>query len=205
MFMRTTWLDVPTSELEARIAEYPGRMKSIREAPGCASVALLANRETGATVSVTYWDTKESMLATDAVSEQIRAQVVAESGVQINDVDRFEFLIQDRVAPPVSGTFLRVTDFVAPLTKVDAISDLLRGNLALARSLSGFRALLLFANRETGRMLIAAAWNTAADREASVPAIQPIRDQIAALRGDASVKVDLYELVYADVKAPAPA
>ena len=39
------------------MAEYPQRMQSIKEAPGCIGIAALVNRETGAGVSVTYWDT----------------------------------------------------------------------------------------------------------------------------------------------------
>lgn len=203
MYARATWFEGPADQVEARVAEYPRRMQSIKEAPGCIGIAALVNRETGAGVSVSYWDTQESMLGTEAAGEKIRAQVLAEGGPQVRDVDRFEVIVQERVAPPISGTFVRVNDFVAPPAKVDAVADLLRGRLPGARDLSGFRAVLVSANRDTGRILIASIWNTAADREASLEAARSIGDELRAASGDASVKIDLYEVAYSDIKLAA--
>ena len=143
------------------------------------------------------------MLATEAAGEKIRAQVLAEGGPQVRDVDRFEVILQERVAPPISGTFVRVNDFVAPPANIDTVADVLRGRLPGARDLSGFRAVLVSANRDTGRMLVASIWDTAADREASLAAARSIGDELRAVRGDTSVKTDLYEVVYSDIKLPA--
>jgi heme-degrading monooxygenase HmoA len=205
MYVRITWFDVPTDQLEGRIADYPTRMQSIREAPGCMGIGALANRETGAGVSVSYWETKESMLASDAISDKLRTQLIAEGGIQLRDLDRFEFLIQERVAPPSAGTFARVVDSVVPTANVDAIADLLRTRVGDARALPGFQALLVMANRDTGRLLITSIWNSAAYREASNEALQGARDEVRALSGGANVKVDLFEVAYLDIKLPTPA
>jgi heme-degrading monooxygenase HmoA len=203
MYARATWFEGPADQVEARVAEYPQRMQSIKEASGCIGIAALVNRETGAGISVTYWDTQESMLATEAAGEKIRAQVLAEGGPQVRDVDRFEVILQERVAPPISGTFVRVNDFVTPPANVDAVADVLRGRLPAGRDLPGFRAVLVSANRDTGRMLVASIWDTAADREASLEAARSIGDELRAVRGDGSVKTDLYEVVYSDITLPA--
>ena len=173
---------VRPTRVEARVAEYPQRMQSIKEAPGCIGIAALVNRETGAGVSVSYWDTQESILATEAAGERIRTQVLAEGGPQVQDVDRFEVILQERVAPLISGTFVRVNDFVAPPANRDAVADVLRGGLPVGRGLSGFRAVLVSANRDTGRILVASIWDTAADGEASLEAARNVGDELRAVR-----------------------
>jgi len=77
---------------------------------------------------------------------------------------------------------VRVNDFVAPPAKVDAVADVLRRRLHGARDLSGFRAVLVSANRDTGRMLVASIWDTAADREAGLEAARSIGDEFRAVR-----------------------
>jgi heme-degrading monooxygenase HmoA len=203
MYVRATWFESSSDQLEERIANYPRRMQSIRDAPGCVGIGALVNRQTGAGASVTYWDSAESMQASRGLGEQVRAQALADGGIQLVGVDEFELVLQDRVAAPNSGTFIRTTDFVAPPDKIDALVEVLRSRLPEGRKLPGFRALLVSANRDTGRMLISTIWNTAADREASVEMAAKVRDELAPIRGDSSVKIELYEVVYADVKLPA--
>src|SRR5689334_17215524 len=203
MYVRATWFEGSTDHLEARIANYPLRMQSIRDAPGCVGIAALANRQTGAGVSVTYWDSQESMQASEPAGEQLRAQVLAEGGITLLGADHFEVILQDRVAAPGSGTFVRTTDFIAPPEKIDALVSVLQNRLPEGRGLPGFRALLVSANRASGRVLLSTIWNTAADREASAAVAAKIRDELAPIRGQSPVKIDLYEVAYADVKLPA--
>jgi heme-degrading monooxygenase HmoA len=204
MYTRATWAEISKDQVDAQIAGYPQGMKSIREAPGCLGIGLLANRETGAGVSISYWESKEAMLATEAAGEQIRTQAAAQAGVKIGELDRFEVVLQERAAAPASGVFVRVTDFVAPPEKIDAVVDVLRPLISEGRSRSGFRALLVMANRATGRMLVSSIWTTAADRDASRELAERAREDMSAARGNANVTISEYEVVYADVKLPTP-
>ena len=45
MYARATWFEGPADQVEARVTEYPHRMQSIKEAPGCTGIAALVNRE----------------------------------------------------------------------------------------------------------------------------------------------------------------
>src|ERR1051326_6714929 len=113
MYARATWAESSKDQIEARLADYPRRMKSIRESPGCVGIAALINRETGAAVSVSYWESKEAMLASEAAGEQIRNQVQAE-GTQVRDMDRFDVILQDRGAPPPPETTRQIHCFRPP-------------------------------------------------------------------------------------------
>jgi len=204
MYARLSWFESLGDQLEARMADFPRRMQGIRQAPGCIGIGALVNRESGAALSVTYWDSKDSMLATESAGEQIRSQVIAE-GPQLRNLDRFEVVLQERTAPPRSSTFVRTNDFVAPTAKIDAVADVLRAHISDARNAPGFLALLVFANRETGRMLVGSIWDSAAHREASREAARSVGEEMRAVRGETSVTTELYEVAYTDIKLPAPA
>jgi heme-degrading monooxygenase HmoA len=202
MYVRAVWFEGWQAELERRLADYPQQMQSIRAASGCLGVAALANRETGAGVSVTYWEDQASMLATEAQSEKVRAQASADSSLRVLDIDRFEMVLQERKVPPAAGCFARMTDVTVPPTNVDAAVDVLRSHLPEGSKLPGFRALLVGANRETGRMVTTTTWDTAADCDASAEAARGIRDEMSALWSNATPKISQYEVVYADVTVP---
>jgi heme-degrading monooxygenase HmoA len=201
MYARAVWFDSRADQLDARIADFPRRMQSIKETPGCMGIAALANRETGAGISVTYWDTPESMRASETASATIRTQIVAEGGIQVREVDRFESLFEDRVVPPAAGAFVRLVDSIVPIENIDAIADAIRAGLPDARGLSGFRALMGSVNRTTGRMLVAASWNSAVDREAAAAHADRVGERLRPLTGGGTSKVDAYEVVYSEVKS----
>jgi heme-degrading monooxygenase HmoA len=204
MYTRGVWIQSSPDGLDERIANFPSVSQRIKDAPGCTGVALLVDRGTGAGIAVSYWDTAESMHANEPVAEAVRAQAAQTDGWRVVDVDHFEFLVQERALPPAPRAFVRVNDLVAPPANVDEIAKLLKDRAVVARSRAGFRALLVSANRLTGRMLVATIWTTAAEREASAATAQGVRDEMRKVTNDASVKVELYEAAYTDIKISAP-
>jgi heme-degrading monooxygenase HmoA len=86
---------------------------------------------------------------------------------------------------------------------VDDAASVVRETIPALKGQQGFRAVLVFANRQTGRMLVSSVWETAADREASDAAVQERRRQAAQSAGAENVKVQLYETVFAEVRQAA--
>src|SRR5207247_3538461 len=119
------------------------------------------------------------------------------------EIDRFEIIFQERVAPAAANTFVRVNDLRAAPDKVNDVANMVRDTMPTLKAQKGFRGVLVGANRETGRMFVGSVWETAADREASDAAVQERRGQIAQVSGAETVKIDLYESVFADVKQAA--
>jgi heme-degrading monooxygenase HmoA len=110
-------------------------------------------------------------------------------------------ILQERLAPARANTFVRVNDLQGSPAKVDDVVTALQENLARVKARPGFRALLVGANRQTGRMLVSSVWETAADRDASDDAtMHEQRRQVGQVAGAANVKTELYESVFADVK-----
>src|SRR5258708_14259210 len=97
-----------------------------------------------------------------------RAEVAKATAMEVQEIDRFELLLQDRVAPVKAGTFVRVNDLRAATGQIDSTVGFMRETAIPAlKSHNGYRALLIFVNRDSGRMLVVSSWDSAADREAS--------------------------------------
>jgi len=206
MFARMTWVQITPERLDERTANYPQEIQSaFGQLPGFLGMALVANRATGAAASISYRDSADTMQASEEAGTAVRQQAAQGDDVQLRDVDRFEFIIQERVGPPRAGNYLRLNDLQGSPAKIDDVANLLRERGMAVKDRPGFRALLMAANRQTGRMLVASAWETAADREASDASAQGLRSEAAQVAGAETVKVDLYEYLFAEVRTGAPA
>ena len=207
MFARITWskLANPQAQTEAARKRFQERiLPSMQAQDGFLGAVLLANSATGEGASVTYWQTAEAMAASETIATAGRAEA-AQGGVEIQEIDRFEMVLQDRAAPPKVGSVVRVNDITAAKGQIDATIALMRDTAVPAiKKLNGYRALLIFLNRDSGRMLVASAWNTAADREASESVTGGLRRQAADLaQSQAGVRVTLYETILSEVSPAA--
>ena len=207
MFARITWskLANPQAQTEAARKRFQERiLPSMQAQDGFLGAVLLANSATGEGASVTYWQTAEAMAASETIATAGRAEA-AQGGVEIQEIDRFEMVLQDRAAPPQVGSVVRVNDITAAKGQIDATIALMRDTAVPAiKKLNGYRALLIFLNRESGRLLVASAWNTAADREASESVTVGLRRQAADLaQSQAGVRVTLYEAILSEVSPAA--
>ena len=205
MFVRVTWFQGNPERVEERVSDYPQRMSAFDGLDGYLGCAAIVDRSTGAGVSVTYWSSTEAMQASEEVGARIRGQAVGED-LKVHDIDRFEMVIQERTAPPRSGTFIRTNDMPGSLAAADAAIAFARDKvLPVLKAQRGFLANLVCVNRETGRILASSIWETAEARAASEGAIQELRREAGRLAGVDNVAVQLYESAYVKVKVPTPA
>jgi heme-degrading monooxygenase HmoA len=205
MFVRVTWGIGSPDKVDDLVAAVRTAAASISQHEGYRGVALLMNRNSGAASAVTYWESAAAMRASEETAEQARATTQSRvEGFRITEVDRLEFVIQERMAPPEANTFLRVNDMQALPTKVDQSVDRIRAALPLLKAQPGLRAVLVAVNRETGRVLATSVWNTAAEREASDAAIARERETVRQTGSAESVKVELYEALLVEVKLTTP-
>ena len=205
MFVRVTWFQGNPERVEERVSDYPQRMSAFDGLDGYLGCAAIVDRSTGAGVSVTYWSSTEAMQASEEVGARIRGQAVGED-LRVRDMDQFEMVIQERTAPPRSGTFIRTNDMPGSLAAADAAIAFARDKvLPVLKAQRGFLANLVCVNRETGRILASSIWETAEARAASEGAIQELRREAGRLAGVDNVAVQLYESAYVKVKVPTPA
>jgi heme-degrading monooxygenase HmoA len=204
VFVRVTRFDCAPDRIDAAVESFQeSGMPNLPRLEGFLGGAVLVDRRVGNGHMVTYWESAESMHASEDTANALRSQAVQQlEDVRIGEVDRFEILVEERIAPPQAGTFVRVNEVHGSPSKVDEVAAMVRERSA-RKDLAGFRSVIMGANRETGRMIISTSWETAADRDASDQALQELRERGSAVAGAPTVTVSLYEAAYIEVKQAA--
>src|SRR5436190_22373560 len=104
MFIRITRFTSSEPLDEQRLATSAQRMtETLGQLPGYLGWSALADSARLKAASVTYWADAASMQASEEAGAAMRAQVLSE-GSQLVDLERYEFLIQERIAPPTVAT-----------------------------------------------------------------------------------------------------
>jgi heme-degrading monooxygenase HmoA len=207
MFARVTQSAGLPERIDELVAEVEKIVPVLSPLEGFRGIVLLANRETGAGLAVTYWETEAAMTASEAYATQARGSVQSNvAGFSTRDIDRFEIVVQERVAPPTSGLFVRVNDYVADTSKLDAMASFTLDNvLPVLKTQKGFRSAHMLVNRQSGRTLAVTAWDSAAERDAGYASRAPLREQLREVAGAGPATADLFEAVLVDVRLTTPA
>jgi heme-degrading monooxygenase HmoA len=74
-----TILDAPTEKT----------LKRVLEVPGCRGIYFLKATESDKALSITLWDTEESLTASQQAANSIRADTSKEQNIQILEVEEF--------------------------------------------------------------------------------------------------------------------
>ena len=204
MFIRGTRLTVPVDKVEAAIEHFRDETApKAKEVNGNRGAVLIIDRSTGDGWGITYWEDRAALDASEEAGSGLRSRVVEQFGATIHEVDRLEVLIQERTAPPRSGTFVRVNDAKGDPARIDDSVRIARDSaLPRLRGMKGFRALISAVNRETGRGLTTTVWDTLEDLRASEAAAAPVRKEAIEAAGATSVDVHVYEAAYVDITIP---
>jgi heme-degrading monooxygenase HmoA len=183
-------------QLDNAITHYREQVAAqLKTQPGFVGAAMHVNRTTGARVSLIAWDTEEALQASEQTAERLRAEVGSVGG-RVTNVDRFELLLQARNGPPKPGAFSRNTDIQGSPDQIDATVEFAREQgVPLLKQQPGFRSVFVWANRQTGRVIVTSMWDSAAEREASDTTLRAVRPQANGQQ----VSVALYESVYEDL------
>jgi len=206
MFARISRASGSPDKLDENVEFFAQKLlPQIRDLPGFIGAVALGDRASGRGGSVTYWADAESMRASDAAATAGRGQT-AERGVTTLDVQRYEMVIAERVAPAGANTFVRGNEVDAARDKIEDSIKFVRDQvLPNVRSQKGFRALLMGVDRQTGHCLVSSVWETAADLEASEAAVREQRAQAGKVAGAGDVRVERYEVMYVEMKQPVTA
>jgi hypothetical protein len=198
MFLRATRVQAPPDKVQEAIQNFEKNiLPGVRKTPGNLGAALLINRQTGAGLGITYWESAKAMSASEQVGIQTRAQSVKDvPGTSIVNVERGELMIMDRAAEPKVGTFLRLVTVNGDPQKLDAaIVQIRNHSLPIAKALKGYRALVAAVDRQTGRLSASTTWDTMADLDASESKMAGTRAEAAKIAGagPSDVTVEIFE------------
>jgi hypothetical protein len=205
MFARIAYFRGSAPQIDAATALIRDRLEpSLATQSGFLGAITVVDRAAGEGLASTFWNTVADMGAAEEMGLAARTEAGERAGVQLIDVDRFEILLQDRVAASAAGTFARTTELRGLPDKIDATVAYMRDKgVDLLRPRPGYRGLLVMANRATGRIRISSSWSTAADRDNTAGVPSGIREEVALIAGAGSFTVTRYEVVLTTVSQAA--
>jgi heme-degrading monooxygenase HmoA len=208
MFLRATRVQTPPDKVNEAIKNFETNiLKGLRSAPGNQGVSLLVNRQTGAGIGITYWESAKALAASEQIGTQSRTQTVKNvPGSQIVNVERAELLSMDRVAEPKEGSFVRVVTANGDPEKLDAGIVHIRNHvLPLLKAQKGYRATIAAVDRQSGRITVSTVWDSRADLDASEGRLAGPRAEVARLAGAGphDVQVEIFETAVVELSAAA--
>ena len=93
MFVRASTIVADPAKADEGSRFYAEQMvPAIREQPGFLGAVLMADRATGKSLGLTFWETREAMAASEEAANQLRNQGVSQTEGQAPTVERFEVL-----------------------------------------------------------------------------------------------------------------
>jgi heme-degrading monooxygenase HmoA len=95
MFARVNrFQDTPDNLDESdRIAETE-IVPQLQTVPGFLGVLSLADRATGGSLAITFWETEEAMRASEPTADRVRAELKERTGAEIRTVERYEVTLR---------------------------------------------------------------------------------------------------------------
>jgi hypothetical protein len=204
MFARVTRATGPADKLDELIARFQSTLlPSIATQRGYLGGVLLVDRRSGAGRSLTFWQDESSMRDSEHMATEARAQV-AQLGEQVEEPERYELVLQERLVSPRANVFVRVNDVRGSVERIDDVLELTRQQvLPTLKSQRGWLSVLVMVNRQNGRSLLMTVWDSAANRDASEAAVRLLREQSGATAGASTVDVSLYEAAVVELDAAA--
>jgi heme-degrading monooxygenase HmoA len=208
MFIRATRVQAPPDKVKDAIENFETNVvKSLRAAPGNQGALLLIDRDTGAGIGVTYWESAKTLASSEQTGIQARVQTTSKvPGTRIVNVERAELMIMDRASsdPPKTGTFNRLVIANGDPDKLDAAIVHLRNNvLPVLKTQKGYRATTASVNRMSGRFYVSTVWDTKADLDASESKLAGPRAETAKIAGAGpqDVTVEIFETAVVQLSA----
>jgi quinol monooxygenase YgiN len=205
MYGRLTFIEGTSAQINDGVRDFEQNVaRPAREIPGNVGIVLMVNPEEGRGIGITYWADKKALEASSEAMKQVRETSTKSSGVRVGSVETGEVLSMERSGEPKAHTFIRLNTLQGKPEKIDAaLAAYEKDVLPVLKSLKGFRAAILSANAESGKIWVSSVWETAADREASEARLTELRRTTATTAGAADVKVEKFESMHVEFKVGA--
>jgi heme-degrading monooxygenase HmoA len=94
MIARVVTTDVSPDGMEGALRVVHEQLPDARHQPGFTGFYLLADREAGKLVTVSLWDSRESLLAVEARAAELTSQTERSGGMAVLDSTVYEVVVQ---------------------------------------------------------------------------------------------------------------
>ena len=167
---------------------------------GNRGLACLINDDLGVCVVASYWDSLDSMTASEQAM-QVSRKEVAERLHSTVTVEQYEVPVFVRRSRPQAGAGVRVTRLDCAPASIDAVIEEFRNTAVPAfMEMPGMSSAQMMTDRASGRCIVATAWDDLNSLAASRSASARLRANVAAVTHMQVRAVEEYKLVFSSVR-----
>ena len=167
---------------------------------GNRGLACLVNDDLGVCVVASYWDSLDSMTASEQAVQVSRKELVERLHSSVT-VEQYEVPVFVRRSRPQAGAGVRITRLECAPASIDAAVEEFRNSAVPAlMEMSGLCSAQMMTDRASGRCVAVTAWDDMNAMAASRSASSRIRASVAAVTHLQVRAVEEYKLVFSSVR-----
>jgi heme-degrading monooxygenase HmoA len=204
MYVRTTELRGDPSKIDdglrlVREEVYP----AVTAMDGCKGMSLLVDRETGRCVATTSWESEDAMRASADAVRPLRDRAEQALGASGSEIHQWEVAVVHRDHAAPDGACARLTWVSGDPSNIDRLVDVYRMViLPQVQDMDGFCSASLMVDREGGRAVGTAAFDSRRTLEATRDAAARIRERVVNEAGTMVDDVEEMEIAFAHLHVP---
>jgi heme-degrading monooxygenase HmoA len=205
VYARSTTIQAQPSSIDAGIAHVRDEiMPQLRDIDGCVGLSLLVDRQSGRCIVTTSWDSEDAMRASEERVRSIRDRAADEfGGIGSPMVEEWELAVLHRDHHSAEGACARVTWVTSDPAQTDQNIEFYKtAVLSDMENLEGFCSASLLVNRDSGRAVSCASFDSREAMDRNRQQSNALKDQKIAEAGVAEADEQEFELALAHLRAP---
>jgi heme-degrading monooxygenase HmoA len=203
VYARSTTIQAQPASIDAGIAHVRDEvLPALQQLDGFVGLSMMVDRESGRCIATSAWQSQDAMRASADRVEPVRNRAAEILGGSA-EVEEWEIAVMHRDHPTHEGACVRATWTQVDPAGVDGAIEAYRTSaLPKLEALNGFCSASLMVNRETGRSVSAASYESRADMEASREQTNQIRTAATQQAKATVLEVAEFELAVAHLRVP---
>ena len=206
MYARSTILMVYPASMDEAIAYMGDEVwPAMRDMHGCIGLSMMCDRESGKYIATSAWEDRQAMQASDEHVHPMREAMVDRfgAGVREPEVREWEIAVLHREHAAGDGACCRITWIRTDPSRADQLLDMYRANLMpRLQEMRGFCSLSMLVDRDSGRAVGTAVFESRAALEASREQARMLREESVRVMGVDILDVAEMDLVFAHLRVP---
>jgi quinol monooxygenase YgiN len=206
MYARSTILMTNPASMDEAIA-YMGEevWPAMRDMDGCVGLSMMCDRESGRYIATSAWEDRQAMKASDDNVRPMREQMVDRFGAGVGEpeIREWEIAVLHREHTAGDGACCRITWLRTDPSRADELLDMYRSTLMpRIQEMPGFCSLSMLVDRDNGRAVGTAVFESRAALEQSREQARMLREQSVNAMGVDILDVAEMDLVLAHLRVP---
>lgn len=202
MYARYTTVRGDPDKIDAAIEYVDGPCRAEVEAtPGNLGFAVIADPDGGRIIGASYWDSAESLRASESALAGTRDQAASALRGRLEGIENFEVTLGLRRSIPERGALVRLARLrVDPARVGDAISLMREETAPRVKGADGLCSFQQLLDRETGAGVVVSCWETKEAAEAFWPVAQRLRERASERAGVRFEQLDDFVMIRSTVR-----